>query len=404
MRGIGLVSIKLWNFLRGYVIIKVEGLAIEKFLNLVMVNEVYIWDVERKNYTTLTAKVSTKAFKEVLQYAKKTGCRVFIVSKKGLPFVIFRLRKRKGIVLGFLLSVLLVYLFSTFIWEIDIKTVNGLKEEEVAKKLSEMGLKSGVSKFKIDINKLEKEFLLNNEEVAWIGINVRGTKAFVKVVGKTKPQKVLSKEEPCNIIAKRDGIIYKMTVLEGEAVKKVGDTVKTGDILISGIIEKPGLDTMFVHADGEVLARTWYEISVEEELKRTRCVKTGEKIVATKIIIGSNTITFTPRKIEFEKFEKEEKNLIPYEAPFKIVKEVYYEVKPEVETVPIKEAKEKGRKKALEELEKVISPGGKVVNKKEKYEVIDGRILRVTVMAEVLEDIGVKEKISYTGGEGKKID
>jgi similar to stage IV sporulation protein len=79
-------------------------------------------------------------------------------------------------------------------------------------------------------------------------------------------------------------------------------------------------------------------------------------------------------------------------------------VKPEVETVPIKEAKEKGRKKALEELEKVISPGGKVVNKKEKYEVIDGRILRVTVMAEVLEDIGVKEKISYTGGEGKKID
>ncbi|MGB9809195.1 MAG: sporulation protein YqfD, partial [Caldanaerobacter sp.] len=222
-------SIKLWNFLRGYVIIKVEGLAIEKFLNLVMVNEVYIWDIERIGYATLTAKVSRRAFKEVIKYAKKTGCRVSIVSKNGLPFLAFRLKRRKGIIIGFVFSFLIIYIFSTFIWEIDIKTVNGLREEEVAKKLSELGLKPGVSKFKIDINKLEKEFLLNNEEVSWIGININGTRAYVKVVGKTKPQKVLSKEEPCNIIAKRDGIIYKMTVLEGEAVKKPGDTVKMGE-------------------------------------------------------------------------------------------------------------------------------------------------------------------------------
>ena len=161
-----MVAIKLWNFLKGYVIIKIEGLSIEKFLNLIMVNDVYIWDIERKNYTTIVAKVSLKGFKEIVSFAKKTNCRVSVISKKGLPFVISRLKRRKLLVLGAIVSLILIYAFSTFIWEINIETVNNVNEKVVLEKLSHLGLKPGVSKFAIDVNKIETEFLLQNNDIS----------------------------------------------------------------------------------------------------------------------------------------------------------------------------------------------------------------------------------------------
>ena len=394
-----MVAIKLWNFLKGYVIIKIEGLSIEKFLNLIMVNDVYIWDIERKNYTTVVAKVSLKGFKEIVSFAKKTNCRVSVISKKGLPFVISRLKRRKLLVLGAIVSLILIYAFSTFIWEINIETVNNVNEKVVLEKLSYLGLKPGVSKFAIDVNKIETEFLLQNNDISWIGINIKGTNAFVKVVGKTKPQEVLSKDEPCNIIAKKDGIIYKMTVLEGEAVKKVGDTVKAGDIIVTGIIEKPGLETRFVHADGQIIGRTWYEVYADAELKKEVFERTNNKITVTKIIFGNNTITISPKKVDFKNFEKEEKEIISKNFPVRIIKEVYYETKPKTIVLSKEEAKNIAFEKALKELEKVLGPQSKIVNKKESYVIIQDKILRANITAEVLEEIGMKEKISYIGGE-----
>ena len=50
-------------------------------------------------------------------------------------------------------------------------------------------------------------------------------------------------------------------------------------------------------------------------------------------------------------------------------------------------------------MEKVLGPQSKIVNKKESYVIIQDKILRANITAEVLEEIGMKEKISYIGGE-----
>ncbi|AIS52179.1 putative stage IV sporulation protein [Thermoanaerobacter kivui] len=390
-----MLAIKLWNFFRGYAIIKVEGLAIEKFLNLIMANDIYIWDVERKSYTTIVAKVSLRGFKEILPYARKTNCRVFVLSKKGFPFLALHLKRRKMLVFGALLCFVLIYIFSTFIWRIEVEAVNNVDKEVVIEKLSKLGLKPGISKFAIDIDKLETQFLIENDNVSWIGINVKGTNAFVKVIGKVKPKEVLSKDEPCNIIAKRDGIIYKMTVLEGEAVKKVGDTVKAGDIIVTGIIEKPGLETRFVHANAEVIARTWYEVYADVELKKQVFERTNNSITITKIILGNNTITISPKKVDFKTFDKEEKSITPPNFPVKIVKEVYHETKAKTLVVSYSEAQNIAFQKALENLKNVLSKDSKIVGKKENATVIQNRILRANLIVEVLENIGIEEKISY---------
>ena len=49
---------QLFYFLKGYVIIKVTGNFPEKFLNLAMQQNVYIWDIRKTSEETITLKIS----------------------------------------------------------------------------------------------------------------------------------------------------------------------------------------------------------------------------------------------------------------------------------------------------------------------------------------------------------
>jgi similar to stage IV sporulation protein len=95
-----------------------------------------------------------------------------------------------------------------------------------------------------------------------------------------KPE-ILPKDSPCNIIAKSDGVIEVIDAVNGERLVSIGDVVTKGQLLISGAIDsKMDAGVRYVHADGEVLATTWHEITVEipkyEEI-RTRTGKSKSK-------------------------------------------------------------------------------------------------------------------------------
>ena len=115
-----MLLLRLWNFLRGYVIILVEGHFIERFINICTRRQLFLWDVKRSSDTTMTLKMSIKGFKMVRPVAKKTHSKVKIISKNGMPFIISRYRKRKAYVLGALLFLVLINLIASFIWDIEI--------------------------------------------------------------------------------------------------------------------------------------------------------------------------------------------------------------------------------------------------------------------------------------------
>ena len=66
----------------------------------------------------------------------------------------------------------------------------------------------------------------------------------------------------CNIVADRDGVIEEIVVEEGVAVVSVGDVVRKGDVLISGIIEND-TGVAFCSAKGSVRAQSAMTVSVE---------------------------------------------------------------------------------------------------------------------------------------------
>ena len=80
-----------------------------------------------------------------------------------------------------------------------------------------MDLKFGVLKSKVDTNKILEKMKLKDDRIAWIGINIEGTNAKVRIVEATQKPEVIDENEICNIVANKEGIVTKINVTNGTA-------------------------------------------------------------------------------------------------------------------------------------------------------------------------------------------
>ena len=75
----------LWNYLKGYVIIKVSGFSVERFINLSALKGYIIWDIKSFGRDRMM-KASYKDIENIFETAKKCGCSVEVMESYGLPF------------------------------------------------------------------------------------------------------------------------------------------------------------------------------------------------------------------------------------------------------------------------------------------------------------------------------
>ncbi len=179
----------------------------------------------------------------------------------GLPGFIRRNRYRVGTALG-LFAVLFMYFFlGTRVWDVRIVGSVSLPEHEIRRALEDAGLYVGAGWTDTDKSEIQNRVLEELDEVGWISINRVGGVAYVELlpaVGGTDEDKPLAY---ANIVASSDCVITSITVKQGKAVVAVGDTVRKGDLLISGIVEgEQGVS--LCRAEGVVEGECAVEISV----------------------------------------------------------------------------------------------------------------------------------------------
>ena len=81
-----LIFLKIWNYFLGYLVIRVDGLSLEKFINLCVSRGVKLWGIKRINYTSLTANISIKDFKSLPPIVRIVRCKVKIKEKEVFHF------------------------------------------------------------------------------------------------------------------------------------------------------------------------------------------------------------------------------------------------------------------------------------------------------------------------------
>ena len=130
------------------------------------------------------------------------------------------------------------------------------------------------------------------EGISWITVNVRSSRAQVKVRERVLKPEIISQDEPCNIVAAKTGIISKMSVLQGVAVQETGKAVLAGETIVSGAVDSIANGLRPVHAIGDIRARTMYEITaVCPENTQTK-TKTGRVRHRYALVVGENRINF----------------------------------------------------------------------------------------------------------------
>ena len=393
-----ILAIRIWNYLKGYVIIKVEGINLERFINLAITNNIIFWDIERVNYTTLKGKVGLKGYKHLRSIRKRINCRVSILERKGCPFLLHRIFKRKALVAGGISAILIMYFLTSFVWVVEVQGNERMPSERIIRELESFGLKPGAFKPYIDTREVETKLLIEMDQLVWVGINILGTRAVVDIVERTEPPPLIDKNAPCNIVAKNDGIINDIYLYQGQAAVKVSDTVKVGQLLISGIVEQPGKPTRVVHAMGRVEARTWYQLTEEQQLRLVKRERTGRMERGVFLRVGERTLSLNRKACEFENFdtETETSRLIDWRnitLPVELVIEKYYEVIVEEEILPVEVAVERAVEKTAQRLTGMLPREVEISDRKAKYIETETDTIRVDVIFETLEDIGLEEKI-----------
>lgn len=322
----------LWNYLQGYVIIKVYGFSTERFINMASYRGIHIWDMNIEE-GCVYIKVSLSDFKMLKECAKKTGCKFEIIKRYGFPFFVNRYRKRKILALGIPLFIICIYILSSFLWKIDIYGNDRVSKTDILKMLDDNGISAGVLKFNIDTKETAKKIIEEFPDISWASVSINGTELIVKV-SETIEKTTIEDNTPSDIISSKDGIIEGIAVSSGTPIVKIGDVVYKGDTLVSGeIILKDGEEEVgkeYTASKGQVFAKVWYEFYNEVPLVYNENIYTGDN--KTDIYITLNGVMFniiTP-KIEYKNYDTQlvyEKNfsLGDYILPFSIVKNTYNE-------------------------------------------------------------------------------
>lgn len=281
---------KAFGFLSGSVCADVSCEYPERFLNLCAGNNIEFRDIKKTAEGEMSVILSVKGYMELKLLEREGVFRILAVRKSGVPFILMRLKRRYALLVGLALCVGALFFSSMFIWEIDVSGNETVPSWMILENLKELGVGIGSCTLNYSQARVSNEMLLRVPELSWITVNIHGSRAEVLVREETPTPDVIDENEPALVYAVRSGLITDMTVGSGTAMCKTGDAVLKGEILISGAMKSELAGTRFVHAMGDVYARTRREFSAQTPLCVGGKEYTGRSRTKKAAILGGKRI------------------------------------------------------------------------------------------------------------------
>ena len=245
---------KLIRYCRGTLQFTAAGPYPERFLNLCSGGGVGLWNT-RRTAEGVTACCAQCHRSRLEYYAQKSGCRLETVRCTGMKSTARRYRRRTGLWVGAALLAAGLLVMGRFVWRVEIRGTEQLDPAVITAALAEYGVHPGVLAGKIDARTVERRMQIRFAEIAWITVNVEGSRVTAILEEAVPPPAVVEDGIPTNLIAGETGFITRVEVQNGNAVVKPGDSVLTGDLLVSGIMDNKMGESRLAHARGRVYAQ-----------------------------------------------------------------------------------------------------------------------------------------------------
>lgn len=395
----------IFDYLRGWTDLEVQGASPERLLNALAVRNVTFWAVRKPDVCTLRFKVRKKYGETAAALALQSQCTVVNAKPCGAPEKWKRLRTRYALLAGAVVCAAVLAVSSCFVWDIRVVGNETVPTGEIVRALEDCG--AGIGSFwpRFTGDSLRNEMLLRLPQLRWAAVNYDSSTITVIVREKTEKPEMVDEHQPAHVIAAKSGVVSEISVLKGKPEVMQHQTVLAGEPLISGAVPSTFGDTQIVHALGTVQARTWYEIRASRSL--TVCSKqyTGREKHRFALTFGAKRVNFYGNSRIYggncDKIIEEYPLSVPgvFTLPLTVVKETYAQYTPTelLRAAPSLQTEMEAELRAY--LDTCIGTGS-VTECSVRFSESDG-VLTATLHAECLEDIGVT--VDMDDGEVQQI-
>ena len=269
--------LKIIRYAKGYIRIRITGYSTERFLNACSHRGIILWGLEPKG-RAYEMNISIPGFRKLKPIIRKTGTKVSIVERFGLPFFLHKYRKRKMFFAGALLFAALIFLMSRYIWNIDIKGNLTYTDETLLKFLKTREVENGMRVSEVDCARIVKDIRKEYDDIIWVSASIQGTRLIIQVKENEDTIPAMDEaaenpdqEKPTDIVADRDCVITRIVPRNGIPMVSEGAEVKTGDVLVSGqvpVMDDAGtvIAYQYHESDADIQGRTVIEYQDEMDL------------------------------------------------------------------------------------------------------------------------------------------
>lgn len=346
--------------MNNYLIIKVTGRNIYKFIFKCKNNNINLLSIKKINSNSLIIKIKYQDYNKLLKI--KSIYNFEIINKKGLIKIYSYINNYKYLIIFSIFGLLFLIMLSNTIFKINIISDNNTLSKKIKKELEFYNIKKYSFMKTYDEIEIIKEKILKKykNNIEWIEINRNGIKYDVQIVERKRRNNNIDLDAT-NIIARKPGVIKKIFVINGNKIVNENEYVNKGDIIISGLIKSNDEVKGLVKSNGSVYAETWYRVKIDYPLNYTEKIYTNNNKKSFFIKIGNRYF----EKKNYKNYSRN--NIISYKnrfIPFSIGINTQKEVKIINDRLSILEAKNKAISKAKNKIKKRLNDDEYIINQK----------------------------------------
>ena len=241
--------------------IKVSGRNVYRFIDRLIKDKVYIYDLKIINIKNVIIKISYDDY--LILKDKKSIYDIDLLDVYGKLKIKKYFKEHYVFIIFLIIGYVVLMFLSNFIFDVEVIHANFEIRELVYRELRKNGIEKYIfRKSYQELENIEKNILDNNKtKIEWIEINRSGTKYIVRVEER-KIDKGKERFEYQDIVSSKSGIITKVLAESGEIIKNTNDYIKGGEVVISGNITLPDGSSVLSRASGKVYAEVWYLVDV----------------------------------------------------------------------------------------------------------------------------------------------
>lgn len=242
-----------------YLCVRFVSAEPETMLSKLLLADLELLDITYIDFLTAEIKIKKGQLADMQRVFEKSGIHYKIVRKEGILWGLQNLRKRPVLVVGMILFLVLSFVLPGRIFFIHVVGNERVPDRLILSQAEECGIVFGIKAVQVRSENVKNRLLAKLPQLQWLGITTEGSVATIQVKERSEPEdQPVQNNVVSSIVAARDGILAQMTVYRGNPLFRVGQSVKEGDVIVSGYTDC-GIKLKAERAQAEVFAYTMRE-------------------------------------------------------------------------------------------------------------------------------------------------